>query len=332
MQNGPRPPIPKIAMDTSDLPEHEQFAYWAAHSSGARLVQLVPGPFLARGDLWNLGAMQIALVDIDPFVAIRDRALVNAVDVDYLQLVQLLDGAMRFEAGGATMELAAPVSFLRDYGQPSTATSTRMRCLILYFAREFLEEAVGPIGFQGPLAPVSELALLTTIALAMIGFFPAAAATSAPLYATVLRDLTAAAMASAGATSRGDRLSSLARAKCYVAAQPPGTLTVAGATEALGMSRSVLYRLFERDGGLLAYDRTRRLRAVHRALCNPLNTSTLADLAHRYGFRDQTALSRSFRLAFGSTPSDLRQRRASPAPFQDGRPPEDIRRSLEEME
>lgn len=284
-------------MDTSPLPEAEQFAYWAAHSRGARLLQLVPGPFLARGDLWNLGDLHVTFMDVDPFVAIRDRPLVNAVDADYLQLVQLIEGTMTFEADGETTILAAPVSFVRDYGRPSTATSTRIRCLILYFSRDFLEEVVGPVDFQGPLAPVPELTLLHDIAVEMTRFFPVAAASSAPLYATILRDLAAAAMVRAGASQRTDQMTLLAAAKAYVAAQPPGTLSVAGITAALGLSRSVLYRLFERDGGLLAYDRMRRLRAAYRAMTNPLNTSTLTELASRYGFRDQAALLRSFRKA-----------------------------------
>jgi len=320
--------IPKIAMDTSSLPEAEQFAYWAAHSRGARLHQPVPGPFHARGDLWNLGALQITLIEVDPFVAVRDRALVNAVEADYLQIVQLLEGAMTFEADGETMELTAPVSFLRDYGQPSTATSTRIRCLIFYFSRDFLEEVVGPVSGQGPLAPVPELALLRDVAIEMIRFFPAAAAASAQLYATILRDLAAAAMLRAGAGRRTDHLSLLAEAKAYIAAQPPGTLSITGATAALGISRSALYRLFDRDGGLLAYDRMQRLRAAHRAMCNPLNASTLVELAARYGFRDQAALLRSFRKAFGYAPSEVRQRHALPPPTT-GTVSDDIRQALD---
>lgn len=332
MSDASRKAIPMIAMDTSALPEAEQFAYWAAHSRGARLHQLAPGPFLARGDLWNLGGLQVTLVEVDPFVAIRDRALVSAVDADYLQLVQLLEGAMTFECDGETMELEAPVSFIRDYSQPSTATSTRIRCLILYFSRDFLEEAVGAVTFQGPLAPVPELTLLHDVATQMIRFFPAAVASSAPLYATILRDLAAAAMLRAGARQRTDHLSLLALAKDYVAAQPIGTLSVAGITAALGVSRSVIYRLFERDGGLLAYDRTRRLRAVHRAMCNPLNTSTLVELAARYGFRDQAALLRSFRKAFGYTPSQLRQNQARIAPSTAGSAPNEIRLALDSID
>ena len=324
--------IPRIAMDTSVLPEAEQFAYWAAHSRGARLEQLSPGPFLARGDLWNLGGLQMTLIEVDPFVAIRDQALVNAVDADYLQLVQLCEGAMTFEADGETMQLDAPVSFIRDYSQPSIATSTRIRCLILYFSRDFLEEAVGPVTVQGPLAPVPELTLLHDIAVEMIRFFPSAAASSAPLYATILRDLAAAAMRRAGARQRTDQLPLLAMAKDYVAAQPLGTLSVAGITNALGVSRSVIYRLFERDGGLHAYDRMRRLRAVHRAMSNPLNTSTLVELATRYGFRDQAALLRSFRKAFGSAPSKLRQQVASAVQASSDSPPDQIRSALDDID
>lgn len=331
MHDDPGGKIPMIALDASVLPEAEQFPYWAAHSLGARLVQLTPGPFLARSELWNLGALQIALAEVDPFVAIRDQTLVNAVNADYLQLVQLLEGAMTFEANGKSMRLEAPVSFIRDYAQPSTATSTRIRCLILYFARDFLEEAVGPVTVQGPLAPVPELTLLRDIALEMIRFFPTASASSAPLYATIVRDLTAAAMQRAGASRRTDQLPLLATAKDYIAAQPLGTLSVAGITAALGVSRSVIYRLFERDGGPLAYDRMRRLRAVHRAMCNPLNTSTLAELATRYGFRDQATLLRNFRKAFGSTPSKLRDNHAKTIPPKSGLPPDMIRRALEDI-
>ncbi len=321
--------IPRVVMDTSALPETEQFDYWAAHSRGARLRQPVAGPFHVRGDLWNLGALQITLIEVDPFVAIRDRALVNAVEADYLQIVQLLEGAMTFEADGQTMKLEAPVSFVRDYGQPSTATSTRIRCLIFYFSRDFLEEVVGPVSIQGPLAPVPELTLLRDVAIEMIGFFPAAVASSAPLYATILRDLAAAAMLRAGIGQRADQLSLLTTAKAYIATQPPGTLSITGATAALGISRSALYRLFDRDGGLLAYDRMRRLRAAHRAMCNPLNTSTLTELAVRYGFRDQAALLRSFRKAFGYTPSELRQRHAISPPSTAGTASDDVRQALD---
>ena len=139
-------------------------------------------------------------------------------------------------------------------------------------------------------------------------------------------------MLRAGASQRADPLSLLAVAKAYIAAQPPGMLSVEGITAELGISRSALYRLFKREGGLLAYDRMRRLRAAHRAMCNPLNASTLVELAARYGFSDQAALLRSFRKAFGYTPSELRQRHASTMPSTAGTASDAIRIALESID
>lgn len=275
--------------------------------------------------------MQAAVVEVDPFVAIRDQALINLVDADYLQIVQILEGSMTFEADGTTTVVPAPGAYIRDYGQPSIVTSTRVRLLILYFSREFLEEVMGPIDAHGPLVPVPELDLLRHVAIEMMRFFPVTTASSAPLYAAILRDLAATALLRAGANRRTEQGSLLAEAKAYVAAQPPGTLTVTGATAALGISRSALYRLFERDGGLLAYDRMRRLRAAHQAMSNPLNTTTLVELAARYGFRDQAALLRSFRKAFGYSPSDLRQRHVSIPPSMVGTGAEEVWHALDSI-
>jgi hypothetical protein len=61
-----------------------------------------------------LGEWQITLIEVDPFVAVRDLEPVNAVEADYLQIVQLLEGRISFEADDETMELEAPASFVRD--------------------------------------------------------------------------------------------------------------------------------------------------------------------------------------------------------------------------
>lgn len=325
--------IPRVIIDTTVIPEAEQFAYWAVHIRCSRLSQPTPGPFYSRGDMWNLGVLQMISMEVDPFVAIRDLEFVNAADADYIQCVHLLDGTMKFEDAANHAVLSAPACFVRDARQTSVITATRVRVLMLYFSRGFLEERAGPIDFQGPLADVPELALLRDMASDMIRFFPQVTEDSAALYAAILRDLTAAALLAAGATSKSTLSPLLAAAKEYVATQPPGTLSVAGITAALGVSRSVVYRLFEREGGLLAYDRMRRLRALHRAMCNPLNKCTIAELADRYGFRDQASLHRSFRKAFGYAPSELRRRRvADVVPPANASAPEQIQHAFDNID
>jgi AraC-like DNA-binding protein len=73
------------------------------------------------------------------------------------------------------------------------------------------------------------------------------------------------------------------------------------------LSRARLYRLFEPLGGVRAYIQQRRLMRVHRILADPgAPYETIASLAERWGFPDHAAFSRTYRLAYGVTPSETR--------------------------
>ncbi|ODA20238.1 hypothetical protein A9G00_34540, partial [Achromobacter xylosoxidans] len=78
---------------------------------------------------------------------------------------------------------------------------------------------------------------------------------------------------------------------------------------ALGISRSALYRLFLRDGGVSAYVQGRRLdKCFDELLLACGNRVGIAELAYRYGFSSESAFSRAFRLRFGASPSEVRAR------------------------
>lgn len=74
-----------------------------------------------------------------------------------------------------------------------------------------------------------------------------------------------------------------------------------------GISRSLLYRLFEPLGGVAHYVQQRRLQRAYHALANPANQRLrVAEIAARMGFASEAHFSRAFRAAFGLTPSDAR--------------------------
>jgi AraC-like DNA-binding protein len=76
----------------------------------------------------------------------------------------------------------------------------------------------------------------------------------------------------------------------------------------LGVSRSTLHRLFEVDGGVQAYVRSRRLEAVRSVLADGGANEPLHLLAERFGFSDSAHLSRLFRSRFEMTPTEFRGR------------------------
>ncbi len=84
-------------------------------------------------------------------------------------------------------------------------------------------------------------------------------------------------------------------------------LTVANLCRWTGMSRSSLYRLFDRDGGVQAFIRTRRLARVAEEL-RDREAGRVAEIAERWGFCDAAYLARVFREVHGVTPSAYRAR------------------------
>jgi AraC-like DNA-binding protein len=75
------------------------------------------------------------------------------------------------------------------------------------------------------------------------------------------------------------------------------------------ISRSYLYRLFEKEGeSVWETIRTRRLERARRDLVDrTLSGETIFAIASRWGFVSKSHFSRSFRSAYGLSPSELRR-------------------------
>lgn len=76
----------------------------------------------------------------------------------------------------------------------------------------------------------------------------------------------------------------------------------------LGVSRSLLYKVFEPLGGVSAFIQGRRLdQAFDAILHDGAEQHTLGEIAYRHGFRSDAHFSRAFRGRFGVTPGRLRR-------------------------
>lgn len=87
---------------------------------------------------------------------------------------------------------------------------------------------------------------------------------------------------------------------------------------ALPLSRPVLYRLFEHEGGLAAYIRKHRLRAAADELVRFPHLAVI-DIAYGLGFRSPSDFTRAFRRSYEMAPQDFRalvslRRRAGESP------------------
>jgi AraC-like DNA-binding protein len=126
------------------------------------------------------------------------------------------------------------------------------------------------------------------------------------------RLLAIACGAQAGEHQEPIRLARLEEAKRYVGlhlADPE--MTPEKAAAALKMSVRQLHLLFEPSGTSFArYVLNRRLEECRAALLNPVGGRSVTDVALGFGFNSMWTFNRTFRRAFGITPSEVRGRMA----------------------
>ena len=84
------------------------------------------------------------------------------------------------------------------------------------------------------------------------------------------------------------------------------TLSPALILKEYGVSRATLYRIFEADGGVRNYIRSRRLfRAVFDISTNPRKRGQIAHSAERWGFSSASNFQRSVQDVYGTRPGSL---------------------------
>lgn len=88
---------------------------------------------------------------------------------------------------------------------------------------------------------------------------------------------------------------------------PRDDLTPASIARELGVSRTQLYKHFDKVGGVNTYIRRRRLRRGLAALCDPRHADRrIGEIAYDAGFADEAHFSRLFRQRFGMSPREAR--------------------------
>ena len=244
----------------------------------------------------------------------RTAKHVQADGADPLMVSIRFAGAGRGDANGKSFEAPAGSVVLSDFAQPQSYFAETSFNAVLSIPRKIAEQRMPRVrDLHGLVVPPQAAVLLRSHSLALIRALKAGVpAQHAERLGTVALDLlelgvaqsveNAGVCASAGYT--GARFAAEAVIERHLSAP---TLSVADVCRLAGVSRSRLYRLFEPDGGVLAYIRHRRTARIAEELRSGTR-ETIAAIAFRLGFADASHLTRTFRAEFGLPPSAYRSR------------------------
>jgi AraC family transcriptional regulator, positive regulator of tynA and feaB len=235
----------------------------------------------------------------------RGRSEIARTPGDYVGVLTVLAGREHIEQDGDRVVLGAGQSLVWSSARPirfAVPGPLRKRTLLVPRSR---------LGVRGPdrLAvlggPADRLLLGHLAAVSAVGDLTGAAAAAA---ATAALELLAAALPGAAPDDphrlRWERVRDHIEEHLTDPELRPQAIAAAHA-----VSLRTLYQLFERRGETVSgYVRRRRLARARADLVRSGPSTTVAEVAHRWGFTDQAGFARAFRRQYGCPPSAVRGR------------------------
>ncbi|MER6089898.1 helix-turn-helix domain-containing protein [Streptomyces bluensis] len=311
---------PGSVQTTDVLPAHRRRAYWRealCRTFGAVNMTVPDEVYSGTIRTASLGRLQAVTVDGDCLSALRTRRLVAQGGEDEYVVVKLLDrGVARLEQDGREALLEQGDIFVYDMARPvrlNLPQTFRTKSLVLPRDVLGLSESDMAHVTASPLRPGTPLGSLLSPFLAGLvdgaGTYPPR---TSELMARNVVDLLGVmadeVLGRSGAETSGGNRALLLRIQAFIdrhLADPD--LTPQAIARAHHISLRYLHKLFESENVTVGrWIQRRRLEECRRDLARQGNGSTIAAVAHRWGFSSAAHFSRVFRAAYGMAPREWR--------------------------
>jgi AraC-like DNA-binding protein len=285
--------------------------YCDLYARGAN-VERTDAPFFARVRSWRLDRTLLFAREYGGIRHVR-RERVEADGFDHFVLSHVISGELFAGPDGKVMTVRPGETLLMDTCEASETGADRVVMITVSLARDNLRAAVGDVqGLHGYLIGELESGLLSAVLRALIEQVDHLPFGAHAAITRTLVDLLSVAINPFGAGARAEfyrlehvRFETVRRLIEANIEQPD--FSIADITGATGISRAGLYRLFESCGGVARFIQMCRLQQLRARLDNrACDQLSLAELAPKLGFSDESHASRLFKQAFGVAPGAYR--------------------------
>lgn len=321
MSDDADPLVEPLLFDTDAFPAGERFAAWCEHNRGSTFSRTDTGDFRARGKVWFLDGIVLSEHWTDAFDGHRDARMVRAVPLDHVMLIVPFAGTTRVRGKGVDVLCGPGQVAILDYRGTLATESSRQHGIAISIQRAVLEQRGGRVDAHGRLAASAEVDILIGYVRTLVDNLSAIRRSSLRTIGRILRDVIgmAVGVGTEPAPVPAAHADTCSRVIGHIGGMPLGSVTLARLLRDLPITRATLQRVFKADGGVIAYDRKRRLALIHRALCDG-DRRTLIEIGSDCGFADPANLARLFRARYGYTMTQLR---AAVAPIPAAAPAND---------
>jgi AraC-like DNA-binding protein len=300
---------------TKSLPPLDQLQAWQEWFSPVFDIYRtgdIGAEFHARNRVWSAGDILISRVSAPSVRVTRTKDNIAKAPIDHWVLTYCREGATAVRTPRGEFNAAGGVPFLWSIGEEFESERTRVDRIQILLSRDSFSD-LAPLldASRGSAIETPWGSLLGDYMTAVERWLPSMEASDMPRLAQTLRNMIAACIAPSAEHSilareeiEGSLLKRVRRTVQTHLQSPK--LQPAMLCQVLGISRSQLYRLFERAGGVVRYIQRQRLLRIHALLSDPANQRPIVAIARDFCFEDASGFSRAFRKEFGFNASDVR--------------------------
>jgi AraC-like DNA-binding protein len=270
-----------------------------------------PG-FAAEYFVWNLGDVSLTCASAPATRTVRTSSHIRRSPIDHWVISYSGGGPTAVSTGKVELDAKAGVPFVWSLGQVSDSRRTASHRLQLYLPRDSFSEVGGSLDMAiGSMLDTGPGLLLADYMLLLERNLPSLTTDDAARLPNAVRAMVAACVAPSADRSAWAlpqiRLTMLEKVRQAVSKNLRSpSLGPDQLCRQTAMSRSQLYRVLEREGGVANYIQRRRLSESFSILCDTSNAQPISEIATSLRFADPSSFSRAFRREFGITPTEVR--------------------------
>lgn len=307
--------IAYLRLSTEAVEARDQLDLWREFTDSISDVHEVePRQRGYRGcmEMYDLGALQLVAFQQDPVIFDRTNDHVKQSGIDHWLLSVTKRGGHLSGAGDRSMEARAGNVLILSLAAPFTGVMERSEFSCLFLGREEFADIADLLDrlshqtFGGALAQILGEFMISLERHARMLTRPEVPALN-DAFGKLLRamlhgnaDTIEAARLPIAAT-QFDRARRFINENLTAPNLGPDMIC-----SNIGISRRQLYYLFERQGGVARYIKTRRLAACHRALIRLTEKKLIGSIAYEHGFTNLSLFYRQFQAQYGFTPGEAR--------------------------
>jgi AraC-like DNA-binding protein len=305
---------PLVDVDFGRLDAKMRFEAWQSFNSNTFRVRLLnhrPEEFRGSSRTWRAGPFIVSRTSHLPVYQVRDSPLLKQWQEEFVIVRLPLKGTCKMISGNSDVALGPGALHLYDAMREHVSVNEELNLLSIGipYAAIGYDPSRHPyhVAFSSQ-NPIGRMLVATFQAMHEV--VPSStqhqALQVAEAFVAMLRAFLVQEFPDNGNREKFQRGREIA-VRRYIAEHisEPG-LKATSVCAAMGLSRSVLYRMFEPDGGFESYVRRSRLDIVLRNL----NTQApahgiISATARQMGFHDPVLFTKQFRRQFGCAPSDV---------------------------